>query len=164
MHNTGHFDVDYAGFPRRLLALCLDSLLVSALSSIVVIALFGMDHLVQLHQATNPASIDWQATAIEQAISAAWCIGFWAWWMATPGKQLFDCQVVDATTLGKPSLGRLVIRYIGYIVSLLPLGLGFLWIVFDRRRQGWHDKMANTLVIMQDASLFSAVANPGQAR
>ena len=156
MHQSGHLDIEYAGFPRRALAIAIDSLLVSLLSSLALVAFFGLDYLIELHQSGRMINADWRAAALEQAITAAWFIGFWAWWMATPGKQLCDCQIVDARTLRRPGLGRLLLRYIGYLVSLLPLGLGFFWMLFDRRRQGWHDKMANTLVIMQDASLNPA--------
>ena len=45
------------------------------------------------------------------------------------------------------TLTQLVIRYLGYFVSTIPLGLGLLWVGFDRRKQGWHDKMANTVVV-----------------
>ncbi|HLA48407.1 MAG TPA: RDD family protein, partial [Nitrospinota bacterium] len=41
------------------------------------------------------------------------------------------------------------IRYIGYIISEIPLFLGFLWIVFDKDKQGWHDKIAGTFVVKQ---------------
>jgi uncharacterized RDD family membrane protein YckC len=74
-------------------------------------------------------------------------------WQATPGKMLMDVEIVSAKTLQRPGPGQLVIRYLGYIVSSLPLGLGFLWILFDKRKQGWHDKLAGTRVIMQDAAL-----------
>ena len=40
-----------------------------------------------------------------------------------------------------------VIRYIGYIVSALVIGLGFLWVIWDKKKQGWHDKMAGTVVV-----------------
>jgi len=42
-----------------------------------------------------------------------------------------------------------IIRYLGYLVSALPLGLGFLWIAFDQSKRGWHDMMAGTVVIKQ---------------
>ncbi len=38
-------------------------------------------------------------------------------------------------------------RYLGYFASTIPLCLGFLWIAFDKRKQGWHDKLAGTVVI-----------------
>jgi uncharacterized RDD family membrane protein YckC len=44
---------------------------------------------------------------------------------------------------------RLVIRLLCYFVSALPFYLGFLWAAFDRRKQGWHDKIAGTVVIQE---------------
>jgi uncharacterized RDD family membrane protein YckC len=71
----------------------------------------------------------------------------WGRYGTTPGKLLLELRVVDARTGGRPGLVRAFIRYIGYFVSFLTLGLGFVWIVFDRRRQGLHDKLAGTRVI-----------------
>ena len=66
---------------------------------------------------------------------------------ATPGKMLLGAKVVDADT-GKPlTLAKAVLRYLGYFVSFVPLGLGFFWIAFDQRSQGWHDKLANSVVV-----------------
>ncbi len=39
------------------------------------------------------------------------------------------------------------VRYLAYFVSLVPLGLGYLWVALDKRKQGWHDKIAGTVVI-----------------
>ena len=74
-------------------------------------------------------------------------IGFWRYCGATPGKLAVGLKIVDATTGGPPPLGRLVLRFFAYFVSALPLYLGFLWAAFDRRKQGWHDKIARTVVI-----------------
>jgi uncharacterized RDD family membrane protein YckC len=41
----------------------------------------------------------------------------------------------------------LVGRYLGYFVSTIPFGLGLFWIGWDKRKQGWHDKLAGTVVI-----------------
>jgi uncharacterized RDD family membrane protein YckC len=56
-------------------------------------------------------------------------------------------EIVDADTLGVPTRAKFVARYLGYYVSTLVIGLGFLWIAFDARKQGWHDKIAGTVVI-----------------
>ena len=82
-----------------------------------------------------------------------WTIAFWYALKATPGKLLVDAQIVDADSFQKAGLGQLILRYLCYIVSALPLGLGFLWIAINPRKQGWHDKLANTVVILQDESL-----------
>lgn len=39
---------------------------------------------------------------------------------------------------------------LGYAISLLALGMGFLWIYFDGRGQGWHDKLAGTFVVRKE--------------
>jgi uncharacterized RDD family membrane protein YckC len=80
------------------------------------------------------------------AVAAA-VIGFWRYCGATPGKIAVGVKIVDAATGGPPTLGRLVLRFLAYFVSAFPLYLGFLWVAFDRRKQGWHDKIARTVVI-----------------
>jgi hypothetical protein len=55
-----------------------------------------------------------------------------------------------------PSLVKAVLRYIGYFVSGVALSLGFLWVAFDRKRQGWHDKLANTYTVYSDVDFSDA--------
>lgn len=74
---------------------------------------------------------------------------FWFYRSATPGKMILNMHIVDAKTEGKPTRKQCVIRYLGYIVAVLPLMLGFVWIMFDKKRQGWHDKLAGTMVIVK---------------
>ena len=80
-------------------------------------------------------------------LPAIYSVGFWILKSATIGKMLVKVKIVDAKT-GKPASPlQCIVRYLGYIVSALPLGLGFIWIAFDKRKQGWHDKIARTLVV-----------------
>lgn len=74
-------------------------------------------------------------------------IVFWIKKQSTPGKMLLSMKIVDANTLGKPSNRQLIFRLFSYIVSVVPVFLGLIWIVFDSRKQAWHDKIANTLVV-----------------
>jgi len=62
--------------------------------------------------------------------------------------------VVDADSAKPLSIAQAVLRYLGYYISALPLGLGFFWIAWDKRKQGFHDKIANT-VVLYDANLRS---------
>jgi uncharacterized RDD family membrane protein YckC len=55
--------------------------------------------------------------------------------------------IVDARTGGKPTTGQLIGRYLGYYVSMLPLFLGIIWVGIDKRKQGFHDKLAGTVVV-----------------
>ena len=43
--------------------------------------------------------------------------------------------------------GQSVGRYLGYFLATLPLGLGLIWVAFDKKKQGWHDKLAHTVVV-----------------
>ena len=64
----------------------------------------------------------------------------------TPGKKILGLKVIEIN--GKEmTLGIAFLRWVGYILSKLPLFLGFIWIAFDGRKQGWHDKIAGTCVI-----------------
>jgi uncharacterized RDD family membrane protein YckC len=93
-------------------------------------------------EATNVAELFWQTLLL-----GALVIIFWQHKGATPGKMVFRMKVVDAETLGKPSAGQFVIRYLAYALSALPLGLGFFAIGWSKRKQGWHDKLSRTVVI-----------------
>lgn len=74
-------------------------------------------------------------------------LAFWKFRSSTPGKMVFRARIVDAATGKAPSDARLVVRFLGYFASILTLGIGFLWIAIDRRKQGLHDKIARTLVV-----------------
>ena len=65
----------------------------------------------------------------------------------TPGKLLMGCRIVDADTLQPISHKQALIRLVGYFISALPMYLGFVWAAKDKRKQGLHDKLANTLVL-----------------
>jgi len=65
----------------------------------------------------------------------------------TPGKIMLKLKVIG-TTGKKPTYGIALLRWIGSIISGLPLFLGFLWVAFDRKKQGWHDKIAGTVVLL----------------
>ena len=74
-------------------------------------------------------------------------IAFWHYRSATPGKMVIHARIVDARTGEPPSVGQLIGRYLGYFVSTLPFFLGLIWVGIDARKQGWHDKLARTVVI-----------------
>jgi len=72
---------------------------------------------------------------------------FWSYRSATPGKMITRVNIVDAATGGKPSTRQFVLRYIGYYISSIPFFLGIIWVAIDKRKQGWHDKLAGTVVV-----------------
>jgi uncharacterized RDD family membrane protein YckC len=128
---------ELAGFWIRLLAQVLDLFWLLPLSILLgVIAAF-----------VNGDEMSLGGELMANLIGALVVLIFWAERQGTPGKLVLGLRVVDAETGGVPAIGRLVLRYVGYLVSALPLGLGYLWVLWDRRKQGWHDKMAGTLVV-----------------
>jgi uncharacterized RDD family membrane protein YckC len=127
--------VRYAGFWRRVAAALIDMLLLSLL----FVILLGPGY------ASAPlGSLLWLT---ENALTMGITVAFWMRYFGTPGKLLMGCQVVDAESAKPVKLSQAVLRYLGYYISALPLGLGFLWIVWDKRKQGFHDKIANTVVL-----------------
>lgn len=145
-------EVRYAGFWIRFLTFLIDSVVAALVIFPFVTPFIGGIDLASYDLGDpieqNRLLRDYTARlGIEVAILAPLFILFWTYRAATPGKMLLGCLVVDAKTLGKAGLGQNIIRYLGYYVALVPLGLGFIWIAFDSRKQGWHDKLAGTVVI-----------------
>jgi uncharacterized RDD family membrane protein YckC len=65
----------------------------------------------------------------------------------TIGKRILGIRVIDFGTGGSIGRGRAVIRYIGQIISSWICYLGFLWMLWDREKQTWADKMATSVVV-----------------
>ena len=65
----------------------------------------------------------------------------------TIGKRALGIRVVDIGGGGSIGYGRAFIRYIGRIVSAIPLLLGYFWMIWDKEKQCWHDKFANSVVV-----------------
>ena len=73
-------------------------------------------------------------------------IGMWAWKGQTLGQMVVKVKVIK--TDGLPvDLRIATLRFLGYLGCILTLGIGFLWILFDKKKQGLHDKLADTYVI-----------------
>ncbi|NKC34271.1 RDD family protein [Falsiroseomonas selenitidurans] len=131
--------VELAGFGRRLAAQLIDLLWLLPLS--VLLGTVGA--------LLNGGELSLGGEAMANIIGALVVLLFWADRQGTPGKLVLGLRIVDAETGGPPRFSRLVLRYLGYLLSALPLCLGYLWMLWDARGQTWHDKMARTLVIQE---------------
>lgn len=132
----------YVGFWARVWASFLDSLLYVLVVYPVLIMVYGFSYLATEEFLDGPIDI-----LVTWVLPGVLVIAFWFYKSATPGKMAISAKIVDARTLGTPSDAQFIGRYFAYLVSFLPLCLGFLWVAFDRRKQGWHDKLAGTVVI-----------------
>ena len=87
---------------------------------------------------------------VQVVLPIAALLAFWKFRSSTPGKMAIRANILDARTLGRPSNRQFLLRFAGYFVSMFALGLGFIWIGVDRRKQGWHDKISATVVTYED--------------
>ncbi len=136
---------EYVGFWARVGATLLDTVWVMLVVTPLLALVYGAGYFTLEHALSG--TTDLRDLLISYGVPAVLVIAFWRGKLATPGKMAIHAQIVDAKTLGPPSTGQLVIRYVGYFVSTLPLCLGLLWVAIDPRKQGWHDKLADTVVI-----------------
>lgn len=135
----------YVGFWKRVGASAIDVIILLVISVPLLWWIYGAAYFYTPGMYKGPADV-----LINYVLPALAAILFWKYRGATPGKMLISARIVDAATGGALSSGQLVGRYFAYIVSLVPLGIGFLWIAFDKRKQGWHDKLAGTVVIYDE--------------
>jgi uncharacterized RDD family membrane protein YckC len=139
-------NLEYAGFWPRLAATLIDSILwccflFPALYWIYGAAYFSLDRTGMF---AGPADV--LLSTIFPALAA---ILFWRGKKATPGKLALRLSVVDAKTGNTLAVGQSIVRYVAYMVSILPFGMGFIWIIFDPRKQAWHDKIAGSVVVRE---------------
>jgi uncharacterized RDD family membrane protein YckC len=136
-------DFEYAGFWVRVGASLIDTVLLMVIIAPLLITIYGKDYFSSgtgLVAGPMDFLISWVFPTIAVIL-------FWMYRQATPGKMAFSARIVDAATGERPSNGQLVGRYFAYFVSTIPMGLGLIWVAFDKRKQGWHDKLAGTVVI-----------------
>ena len=69
----------------------------------------------------------------------------------TIGKRALGIRVYDFRQGGPIGYGRAFLRYIGRIVSGIPCYLGYFWMIWDKEKQTWHDKIATTIVVPTSA-------------
>lgn len=127
----------YVGFWIRVIASLVDSVLVVLVIAPIAALVFGANSL-----GGGSSNL-----VLSVAIPAALTILFWSSRQATPGKMMFGARIIDSDTGAVPSTGQWLLRYLGYFVSMLGFGLGFIWVGIDPRKQGWHDKIAHTVVV-----------------
>ncbi|WP_086981146.1 RDD family protein [Vibrio aphrogenes] len=156
-------EYEYVGFWSRVGASIIDTILYSIV--IGILALPTLDSYQQSfstqteHYSFSSYSTSWTGSML----SDTWwsyipllivTVLFWKFKGATPGKMLIKAQVVDAKTGQRLTTVQSVIRYLGYFLSTFLFMLGFLWVAFDGRKQGLHDKIAGTVVIRPKAGTF----------
>jgi uncharacterized RDD family membrane protein YckC len=154
MENSGSPALTYAGFWSRVWASIIDTFLFALIIIPAVLMIYGVDEYLK-NERLFLGTADF---VLQMVLPAVAVIAFWVYKSATPGKMAIHARIVDARTGAPASTGQLVGRYLGYYLSLIPLGLGFIWVAFDAKKQGFHDKLAGTVVVRDEqAALNKAV-------
>ncbi|MCY4514955.1 MAG: RDD family protein [Candidatus Tectomicrobia bacterium] len=134
--------VTYAGFWVRVGATLIDALLIMLVTLPILVSVYGSGYFFS--EEFVQGKVDFLLTWVFPAVAV---ITFWVLKSATPGKMAFSAVIVDAQTGGKLSVAQCVGRYFAYIPATLLLFLGLIWVGIDKRKQGWHDKLASTVVV-----------------
>jgi uncharacterized RDD family membrane protein YckC len=157
MQETETESLEYVGFWLRVGAALIDTLLVMVICVPIVTWVYGGDYWTSDALVHGPVDflVNWLLPAIAVVL-------FWMYRQATPGKMAISARIVDAATGGRPTTRQLIVRYLGYYVSILPLMAGILWVAIDARKQGWHDKLAGTVVVRHKRRSQAAVQFTGR--
>ncbi len=159
----------YAHFGHRFAAMMIDNLVLGIILSPIFAMVFGVPEYTdeQIKQDLQTDGIygllglmNMNKFLAEQLVLFGITIFFWLRFAGTPGKRLLKLRVVDATTGKNLTMLQSVVRYFGYLIASFPMGLGFIWVLLDEKNQGWHDKLANSVVIKDEAYLSLEQENP----
>ncbi len=145
----------YAGFGKRLLAYLIDIIIITAIVFVIKYLFFGLDEIMKTYS-SNSSDLDVRKSyldarnGVRDTSLIIWIIYSFiadaSRMQGTIGKKILKIKVVDK--LGnRISWGKSFARNILKILSAIPFSLGFIWVLFNKKRQGWHDMIAKTFII-----------------
>ncbi len=151
-----------AGFVSRMIALIIDVVIILIAASVTYTFIKGTLTLMRIDivdcKQYMPV-IGWRALPESLCEVSRYVLAFsltmlgplyfvilWLFAGRTIGMGIFGLRVVKVSGKGL-RIGAALMRLLGYAVCVATLGLGFLWAIVDKDRQGLHDKIARTYVI-----------------
>lgn len=150
---AGKPGVTYAGFWIRVVSYVLDGFIIGIPVALVAIMLFGAEEVANEAWGYSDLAV--------LVLTAGVTIFLWVnWGGRTPGKKLLGLKVVRYPGFEGLEYGHAVLRYAGYLVSALPLCLGFLMIAFRADKRGLHDLIAQTCVIYEKPRRSGVAGQP----
>lgn len=140
--------IKFAGHGARLVAYIIDTIIVTAL--MIAVALV-MGALVTGAAVSGSAGLAVGGGLLLVlaviAVTFLYFPFFWARGGQTPGMKVFGIRIVRDRDGGPISGGQAFLRLLGYFVNGVVFYVGYVWILIDKRRRGWHDLIAGTVVI-----------------
>ncbi|HLA27391.1 MAG TPA: RDD family protein [Syntrophales bacterium] len=146
----------YGGFWRRGLAIFVDKIILYIIYLIIILVESLIFPLQPYSHSPDLVAGIWNsATAgllighiiMGLFISAVYFTYFHGAIGQTPGKIMLKLKVIGIAGRNL-NYGVAFLRWMGYIVSAMVIYLGFIWAAFDGKKQGWHDKIAGTVVVI----------------
>jgi uncharacterized RDD family membrane protein YckC len=145
-------DFPIAGFGRRLAAMFYDALLCIALLMVttliyklVLMAFVGEAKLRALSE-SGTLDGDPLLSTILLFVLFGFFAKFWTHSGQTLGMQVWGIRVQNADGSGI-SLWQALLRFVVSIGSWLCVGLGFIWMLFDKQNRSWHDMYSNSQLV-----------------
>jgi uncharacterized RDD family membrane protein YckC len=164
---------EYATLNRKIVAFGIDIVIITfalwPISNLLTMIFFGFNKgpLVEMNQELRQAQNADVATLtgylwnvvgnakyimmqlIMLLFASAYFIYFWSKIGASIGKLIMRCKIVDADTYHNITVKQAIMRMLGHFLNVLTLGVGLFIADFTKRKQGLHDKLANTVVVIK---------------
>ena len=151
----------YAGFWIRVVARLIDGLLLGIPFGVLFVVFAVVGGVFANSTTSTTSTTDAQNTAAAAAFGGGFLllyviflvvqVGYWIYFWGSSGQTLgmraLHLRVVDADTGGPIGYARATVRFLMSIVNSWACYIGWIWVAFDPRKQGWHDKVANSVVL-----------------
>jgi uncharacterized RDD family membrane protein YckC len=137
----------YAGFWIRWVAYLIDYIPLSILAALTHVS--GVTSTCTSSSGVSICNyqVNGSGLSITAGVLGVYWILTWSLMGASLGQRALGLRVVNAADGKNISIGRAAVRFVGYIVSVIPFAIGLIWAGFDHQKQGWHDKIAGTFVV-----------------
>lgn len=145
----------FVGFASRFIARIIDNVLIFLFSllGVFLLVVIGIS-FVPLGALTGAGFVAVLFYPI--ILGIYYYIYFTGKYSTTFGKQAMNAHVCKTDETKPIGYLKSFARYIGHYVNLLTFLIGYLWIIFDKRKQGFHDKIAGTVVVFEDKKVLQA--------
>lgn len=137
-------ELEYVGFGLRVWAAIIDAVLYLLIAGLIFWIWYGDSYFKYAYQGFWHGPMEIFVGCIFPAVST---ILFWRFKQTTLGKMVISSKIVDAKTGGRLTVGQSVGRCLAYVLAVVPFGMGIVWVAFDSRKRGWHDRLAGTVVV-----------------
>jgi len=146
--------VEFAPHGGRLVAYIIDGIIIGIVVSLICLVGAGVLYSGSTMEGNRLVSVTTPAAVISAIIFViAGLVGllyfpfFWQRNGQTPGMRPFDLFVVRDTDGGGIGWGTALVRLIGLWIAAAVFYIGFIWVFIDKRRRGWQDLIAGTIVV-----------------